>query len=419
MEKTPVNDTSYAYIVIGKGLLGAAATRHLSATNQRVAVIGPDEPPNRAHHQGVFGSHYDEGRITRILDPNRIWALLAQRSIARYRDIEERSGIPFYYDVGHLMVGAPRRPDNFIDCGESSANERPASVEDRAVPGHWEGDLLSGSNNSYIATLTERFPYLAFESGSVGMYQPHTAGHVSPRSQVRAQAAAAQKQGATLIAETVNALHQTADYVDVRTDEGNTYRAENVLVATGGFSNVKPLLPRPLAMQVYARTTVLMELDMAEMERLRTMPSIIYKPRDLASRCYILPPIQYPDGNYYLKIGGGYDDPTLSTLADLQDWFRSPGSETSARRLIDVLHTVVRDLRPVSIHTDACVTTETPTGQIYAERLQGGRIGVLVGGNGSAAKSADEIGRLGALMMQHKDWAYDLAPESFKAQFTD
>ena len=398
-----MSHTTYEYIVIGKGLMGAAAARHLSAHSQSVALIGPDEPADRASHQGVFGSHYDEGRITRILDPDRIWALLAQRSLARYRAIEQQSGTAFYHEVGHLAVGpAPQGAEDYVARLQAVGQELGVVYETYGA-----------------AALAERFPFLAFPAGSVGMYQPHTSGHVSPRRQVRAQVTAACQQGTQVIPAIVQRVQQVDGQVEVHTEAGDTYRAERVLVATGGFSNTKQLLPRRLETAVYARTIVLCELDNAKVARLQGMPSIIHKPQEASERCYILPPIQYPDGKYYLKIGGDTHDPTLQSLAALTAWFRSPGRAEAAEALTHRLLSIVPGVRPLSIHTDTCVTTHTPTGHLYIDKLPGGRVGILTGGNGSAAKSADEIGRVGALMMQHDEWTYDLDAHHFRARFVE
>jgi IS30 family transposase len=56
----------------------------------------------------------------------------------------------------HARASARRRPRQGQILEAVSIRQRPADVQDRAVPGHWEGDLLEGARGTYIATLVER-----------------------------------------------------------------------------------------------------------------------------------------------------------------------------------------------------------------------------------------------------------------------
>jgi IS30 family transposase len=96
----------------------------------------PEDESYRVSHETIYRSLYVQARG--VLKKELLGYLRSKRTIRRSKRVDpdgDRRG-----QIKDLV----------------SISQRPASVEDRAVPGHWEGDLLAGSKNSSIATLVER-----------------------------------------------------------------------------------------------------------------------------------------------------------------------------------------------------------------------------------------------------------------------
>jgi len=96
----------------------------------------PDEERHRVSHETIYKSLFIQARG--VLQKALLEHLRAKRTIRRSRHASLKQD-----GLGQVK--------NAI-----SISQRPASVEDRAVPGHWEGDLLAGARGSYVATLVER-----------------------------------------------------------------------------------------------------------------------------------------------------------------------------------------------------------------------------------------------------------------------
>ena len=96
----------------------------------------PQDESMRVSHETIYRSLFIQARG--VLKKELIQHLRSKRRIRRSR---------------HSRVSG-HRSGQIVDA--ISIRERPAEIEDRAIPGHWEGDLLSGAHNSHIATLVER-----------------------------------------------------------------------------------------------------------------------------------------------------------------------------------------------------------------------------------------------------------------------
>lgn len=121
-----------------RGVVAAKLSRQWSPAQISgwLAMEYPHDSTMRISHETIYKSLFIQARG--VLKKSLMDHLRSNRKMRRARNWTSK--------------GQPR--GHIIDA--ISIRERPAEIEDRAVPGHWEGDLISGSQNTHIATLVER-----------------------------------------------------------------------------------------------------------------------------------------------------------------------------------------------------------------------------------------------------------------------
>lgn len=377
--------------VVGLGLVGAAALRHLAETGVRCVGIGPPEPVDWGRHGRVFASHYDSGRITRRLDRQREWAVLATRSIEAYATIEAGSSVTFHHPVGVVIAEVdPQRLAETVAVGEA------LGVDFTTIPpGESSGDDRIDLP-SHATVLREQPP----------------GGFIDPRRMLIAQLTLARSGGAVLVAEQARRIERLPGGWRVRTVEGASVDAEQVLIAAGPHADeIEGLPARPL-LDVRAETVVLARVSRAEQLRLDRLPSIIVDD-PARDHLYMVPSTTYPDGHAYLKLGATHRGERLLDPPQRTEWMRSDAHAGDLDWLRRLMLGVLPGLQVEAWSTKPCLIPDTPTKLPYLEVVDEGCV-MAVGGNGYAAKSADAIGAIAAGLAINGRWTdAELAESSF------
>ena len=126
------NDRSLSLLVARK-LKGNWSPQQISGWLERT---NPNNEDRCVSHETIYRTLYVQARGA--LKKELIQCLRSHRAMRRSRHSTLKNK-----GLGKIVDAVP-------------ISERPASVEDRAIPGHWEGDLIEGSGKTFIATLVER-----------------------------------------------------------------------------------------------------------------------------------------------------------------------------------------------------------------------------------------------------------------------
>ncbi|XP_042208707.1 uncharacterized protein LOC121856980 [Homarus americanus] len=268
------------------------------------------------------------------------------------------------------------------------------------------------------------FPFLHLPDNASVVWQNVNGGHINPRNLVTAHQTAAQMCDAQILHKIVSTVLPSkcdTHKWDVVTECGSVLQGHRVLVAAGGFAALKPLFhhvaPQMVPdLELRTQTISYLCISAEEAQRLKLMPSLIINaPHGNIDGVYVLPPIKYPDGNWYLKLGHGraYEE-RKTTLCEVREWYiQQSGLPECVDELVKYFCHLLPGLTVEKVSGDGCLTSHTPTSYPYIDTVTDG-FGVALGGNGCAAKACDEVGRLAARLVVLGEWESEVPKECLK-----
>jgi glycine/D-amino acid oxidase-like deaminating enzyme len=367
-------------IVIGKGLVGTAAAKYISAAQLNIAVIGPDEPLNN-ENAIVFASHYDQSRVQRLIGKDEVWTKLNIDSVNQYETIRQHTGIEFHEPVGCLYV-QPAGTDNYLANAKGIGNMFQTSFR----------TLHSGSE------INSEYKEYRFPETSNALLESSPAGLINPRQLVKAQLKILEENRGTVIRDTViNISHIGTEYL-VETSEGSSYFAHKILLAAGSFINYFNLLQQKLDLLIKSEVILLARLNEEDALQLSSLPSLLYEIDDgEVEGIYLVKPVKYPDGKWYLKMGCNMpEDILFENISQIQHWFRHGDSDRFIHRMKEQLSYILPGLKPEAFLTKRCIINRSVHGRPYIGEATMQGLFIASGCNGYSAMCSDAIGRVSA-----------------------